>query len=99
MTFVMLLHHPDTGFLVITNDIPQGEKNDFGESALEKVQRIKQMLRFAENTKLLLVFAWCTDAQLQKVVMNLEVMCWDVTHKTNKEKRKLMTCGMKDGDN
>jgi hypothetical protein len=52
----------------------------------------------SKDKKLLLVFMWVHDEELQLLKIHNEVLCWDVTNKTNREKTDLLMATGKDGN-
>jgi hypothetical protein len=54
--------------------------------------------KVAWGKKLLLIFMWVTDDELQLFMMHPEFVCWDITSQTNQEKHDFMAVSGKDGN-
>lgn len=61
-------------------------------------ERIREQCTLSAEKKLLLLFAWAHDEELRLFKMHPETLQWDVTNKTNREKRGLLIATGLDGN-
>ena len=97
ITFVMVTHSVPDGLLVVAKDHPRKklQPSDFPGMDLDQ---IREELKLSDSKKLLLLFAWTQDEEPRLFQMHPEVLSWDATKKTNREKRDLPMAVGKDGN-
>lgn len=93
----MVTHSTGDGLFVVEKGSPRRKLNPTDIPGLDAAE-IRARLRLSDSKKLLLLFAWTVDDELRLFRMHPEVHSWDVTKKTNKEKRGLLMATGKDGN-
>jgi MULE transposase domain len=99
MSYVMLVNENDK-LLVVAKKWGSRHNQDLTQDVLEKSVRDEMLITSSSTKKrTLLLFAWVTDGELQMALMFGQVMSFDCTSQTNKQKRDEFTVTIKDGNN
>jgi hypothetical protein len=99
MSYVML-YHENEKLAVVSKKWGSHSNVDLTHAALEKSVRDEMLISSPTTTKrTLLLFAWVTDKELRLAQMFGQVMSFDCTSQTNKQKCDEFTCTIKDGNN
>jgi hypothetical protein len=99
MSYVMLIHENDK-LLVVAKKWGSHHNQDLTHDGLEKSVWDEMLITLPSSKKrTLLLFAWVTDEELRMAQMFGQVMSFDCTSQTNKQKRDEFTVTIKDGNN
>lgn len=99
ISYVMVLHE-DHKLLVVTKRWGSKKTENMAHEQLEQDIRDEMLITLpCKRKKTLVLFAWVTDEELRLARMFGQVMTFDCTAQTNKQKRDLFTATMKDGNN
>jgi hypothetical protein len=99
MSYVML-YHENEKLVVVSKKWGSHSNVDLTHAALEKTIRDEMLITSSTTSKrTLLLFAWVTDEELRLAQMFGQMMSFDCTSQTNKQKRDEFTCTIKDGNN
>ena len=77
--------------------VPNGSNQE--DNPVTYADKIRKSLNVDDSTKVMLMIAWRTTAQLRHFLMFGEASAMDTTMGTNAEKRPLFTCTSKTSDN
>lgn len=94
--YVAMVHSCDQSFQL---KIPKGRPRKITLSGDIDIDKIRLSMRINDNQEVLLAFAWITGEELQMVSKFPEMIIFDGTEQTNKEKRSLFVGTGQDGNN
>jgi uncharacterized cupredoxin-like copper-binding protein len=99
MSYVMLFHENEK-LVVVAKKWGTQSNVDLTHGALEKSVREEMLITLpTTNKRTLLLFAWVTDEELRMAQMFGQVMSFDCTSQTNKQKCDEFTVAITDGTN
>jgi hypothetical protein len=99
MSYVMLFHENEK-LVVVAKKWGSQSNVDLTHGALEQSVREELLITLPTTKKrTLLLLAWVTDEELRMAQMFGQVMSFDCTSQTNKQKRDEFTVTIKDGNN
>ena len=93
----MVTHSVSDGMIVVEKGHPRKKLQPSDFPALDP-GKIREELKLSNSKKLLLLFASTHDEEIRLFRMHPEVLSWDITKKTNREKRDLLMAVGKDGN-
>jgi len=90
-------HDEAEGLFVVSKGHPRKKVHASDFPDLDPL-KIREEVSLSRSKKLLVLFMWVHDAELRLFKMHPEVLSWDVTKSTNREKRDLLMATGKDGN-
>lgn len=94
---MLVSHDTAEGLFVVAKGHPKKKLKASDFPGLD-ASLIREELRLSPSKKLLVLFMWVHDEELRLFKMHPEVLSWDVTKSTNREKRDLLMATGKDGN-
>ena len=95
LDYVAMVHHGDEGFRI---KLPKGRPpKKIGNPDQENIKSIRKNMGLNDGQEVLLAFAWISGEERKMLSKFPELVTFDVTEKTNKEKRGMFVGTGQDG--
>lgn len=96
LQYVALVHSMDDGYKIrLPHGRPSKVANDIEDYS---INQIRESMRISDSQEVLLAIAWCTEYEISMIQKFPELITFDVTEKTNNQKRGLFVGTGLDGN-
>ena len=102
ISYIYVTHSINSGFVTHYKGGPRNNENNSQKYISvyhDEINEWRKLLQLADETQLLVAFAWCHDDQLRLVRMYPEFLACDTTFGVTKEQRNLFLFAGIDGNN